>query len=498
MNIPLPCWRGPRGVPPIEDYAFWVPLSTDPVLASDPLRIALISLHTSPGAEPGSGDAGGMNVVVRHQAEALGALGHSVEILTRRSSPEQPNEMQLAPGVTLRFLSAGPAASVPKGEHEKFIDEFRMRMGTLGPYDVIHSHHWFSGMAALPLAHHWGMPHVQSFHSIAADVSTPLSAGERPESPGRMTGEAWLARESDAVVAISKAEAHTIMTQLGGPADRVSIVPPGVDGVLFHPAVAELAEGQTDRGYAVVAARLQPLKGIDLAIEAIAAVPADLRPDLLVSGDASADFDGYVDELKDLASRHGVLPHVHFIGPQSRVDLARLFRDARLVLVPSHSETYGLVALEAAASGVPVVAAASGGLREAVVDGVTGMVLESRDPAVWAAAIADIVSNPESARNLSAAARERAEHFSWARSAEGLLEVYRGLLQADASAGPGGTGDAGHAGDAVGQVGGESGRAGSVGRSAFVGGSGVIGRSGFIGGGVSAANHFSNTMQSRS
>jgi D-inositol-3-phosphate glycosyltransferase len=434
--------------------------------SSDSLRIALISLHTSPGAEPGSGDAGGMNVVVRHQAEALGALGHSVEILTRRTSPEQPAEAVLAPGVTLRFLTAGPAASVPKGEHEKFIDEFRMRMATFGPYDVMHSHHWFSGMAALPLAQHWGTPHVQSFHSIAADALTPLSEGERPESAGRMSGEAWLARESDAVVAISEAEAHTIESRLGGVPARISVVPPGVDGVLFHPAdqAADAAEvGSADdgsaelsstglestglstaglestglstaglestaaRGYAVVAARLQPLKGIDLAIEAIAAVPSELRPDLLVSGDASADFDGYVDELKALASQLGVLAHVRFIGPQSRADLARILRDARVVLVPSHSETYGLVALEAAASGVPVVAAASGGLREAVVDGVTGLVLDSRDPAVWAAAISDIVSNPEMAQRLAGAARERAERFSWERSAHVLLDVYRGL-----------------------------------------------------------------------
>ncbi|MGO4104750.1 glycosyltransferase [Leifsonia sp. YAF41] len=461
--------------------------------SSDPLRIALISLHTSPAAEPGSGDAGGMNVVVLHQAEALGALGHSVEILTRRSSPEQPSEMELAPGVRLRFLTAGPAASVPKGDHENFIDEFRMRMGTLGPYDVMHSHHWFSGMVGLPLAQHWGTPHVQSFHSIAADLSTPLSAGERPESPGRMAGEAWLARESDALVAISQAEADTIVTRLGGPEARITVVPPGVDGVLFHPAdvdagagaasvgagaasvgagageftadlIHNLAGPAEDRGYVVVAARLQPLKGIDLAIEAIAAVPDALRPDLLVSGDASADFDGYIDELNELATQLGVVEHVHFIGPQSRVDLARLFRGARIVLVPSHSETYGLVALEAAASGVPVVAAASGGLREAVVDGVTGMVVDSRDPAVWAAAMADILSNPETARHLSVAARERAERFSWESSAEALLEVYRGLLESDASAGPDSTRQAPDAGD-VGIAGGAASSTGSASRS---------------------------------
>ncbi|WP_241978591.1 MULTISPECIES: glycosyltransferase [Cryobacterium] len=407
-----------------------------------PLRIALVCLHTSPGAEPGSGDAGGMNVVVRHQAEALAAAGHQVEILTRRSSTEL-SDVQLTPGVTLRFLDAGPARPVPKGDHEGFIDAFRVRMAALGPYDVIHSHHWFSGMAALPLARLRGVPHVQSFHSIAADESTPLSAGERAESPGRMAGEAWLAQTSDAIVAISEAEADTVVRRLGGSPDRVAIVLPGVDGTLFRPTgvasaagVASPAEvtspaGATSpagRGYAVVAARLQPLKGLDLAIEAIAAVSAELRPELVIAGDASSDYDGYIDELQALAARHGIASGVRFVGPQSRADLAGLLRGARVVLVPSHSETYGLVALEAAASGVPVVAAAAGGLREAVVNGDTGVVLDSRDPEVWAEALTGILSNPAFARRLSLAARERAEHLDWPRSAEGLLAVYRSLV----------------------------------------------------------------------
>jgi D-inositol-3-phosphate glycosyltransferase len=396
---------------------------------SNPLRIALVSLHTSPGAEPGSGDAGGMNVVVRHQTEALASLGHTVDILTRRSSFETPEDLQLTPGVTLRFLDAGPAEPVPKGDHEAFIDAFRMRMAALDPYDIIHSHHWFSGMAALPLARLHGIPHVQSFHSIAADESTPLSSGERPESAGRMTGEGWLARESDAVVAISEAEADTVATRLGGRVDRIAIVPPGVDGTLFHP----LASAPSGPGYAVVAARLQPLKGLDLAIEAIAAVPDAVRPELIVAGDASADFNGYLDELKAIAARHGIEQGVRFVGPRSRVDLATLLRGARVVLVPSHSETYGLVALEAAASGVLVVAAASGGLREAVVDGETGVVLDSRDPGVWADALTEILSNPALARRLSLAARARAEHFDWPRSAAGLLVVYRALLRTGAS-----------------------------------------------------------------
>ena len=367
-----------------------------------------------------------MNVVVRHQAEALAALGHHVEILTRRSSPDMPAERSMGTRVTLRFLDAGPLAPVPKGDHESFIDEFRARADALGPYDIIHSHHWFSGMAMLPLARALGIPHVQSFHSIAADEATPLSDGERPESGGRMAGEAWLARESDLIVAVSAAEADTVVHRLGGSPAHIAVVPPGVDGELFHPRRG--GAGTTGTGYAVVAGRLQPLKGLDLAIEAIAAVPASLRPELVIAGDASADYDGYLDELGRLATRHGIGDGVRFVGPRSRLDLAELLRGARVVLVPSHSETFGLVALEAAASGVPVVAQGTGGLREAVLDGDTGLVIESRDPLVWAGAITEVLADPALARRLSTAARARAEAFDWSRSAEALLDAYCALL----------------------------------------------------------------------
>ncbi|KQP55804.1 glycosyltransferase [Agreia sp. Leaf283] len=398
------------------------------------LRIALVCLHTSPADEPGSGDAGGMNVVVLHQAQALASQGHDVEIITRRSTPTGPAVLNFGDRLRLRFVDAGPAHPLAKGDHELYIGEFSDALSALGPYDVFHSHHWFSGMAALPVARTRGIPHVQSFHSIAADDSTPLSDGERAESPGRMAGESWLARESDALIAISEAEAHTIETRLGGSPGRITVVSPGVDSELFAPAAPALGSHESRRPYAVVAARLQPLKGLDLAIEAIAAVPESIRPELVISGDASADFDGYIDELSQLAGRRGIADSVHFIGPQSRQALAELLRSARVVLIPSHSETYGLVALEAAASRVPVVAAASGGLREAVVDGVTGLVLDSRDPAVWADAIARLLSHGEEADELSSRARERAETLSWARSADALLGVYTGLVSSVAVA----------------------------------------------------------------
>jgi D-inositol-3-phosphate glycosyltransferase len=390
-----------------------------------PLRIGLVSLHTSPGDEPGSGEVGGMNVVVRHQAEALADLGHEVEIITRRSAATQPESVALVDGVCLRFVSAGPAEPVPKGEHDAFIEPFRAELEHLGPYDVLHSHHWFSGMAALPVARQHGIPHVQSFHSIAADATSPLSEGERPESAGRMAGEALLARESDMVVAISEAEAATVRDRLGAAADHVAIVPPGVDGSVFRPAHGST---RARRPYAVAAARVQPLKGLDLAISAIASVPLEVRPALVIAGDVSSEADGYVEELRRLAEDLGIADDVRFVGPQSRADLAFLFREASVVLVPSHSETYGLVALEGSASGVPVVAAAAGGLREAVVNGETGVVVESRDPLVWAGEITRILTEPEYAAQLAAAGRERAERLSWERSALGLVDVYRRVL----------------------------------------------------------------------
>ncbi len=393
---------------------------------TDPLRIGLVSLHTSPGDEPGSGEVGGMNVVVRHQAEALADRGHHVDIVTRRSSPTQPDSVSLVPGVCLRFVSAGPAEPVPKGEHDAFIEPFRAELAGLGPFDVLHSHHWFSGVAALPVARERGIPHVQSFHSIAAASDTPLSEGERPESAGRPAGEQMLARESDAVVVVSSAEAETVRDRLGGDPGRVWIVPPGVDGSVFRPAA--VGARRADVPYVVAAARVQPLKGLDLAIEAIADIDREARPTLVIAGDASSEAGDYVAELRRLASDRGIADRVTFVGPQSRADLAFLFRGAAAVLVPSHSETYGLVALEGSASGVPVVAAAAGGLREAVVDGETGVVLESRDPGVWAAEIARILTDAGYAASLSAAGREHAERLSWERSATGLEQVYRRVL----------------------------------------------------------------------
>jgi D-inositol-3-phosphate glycosyltransferase len=379
--------------------------------------------------QPGSGDAGGMNVVERAQAEALGKLGHHVELITRRNSPSDPDVSDLAPNVTLRHLTAGPTTPLPKSVIDQHIAEFAQGLAALGEYDLVHSHHWMSGVAALPLAHERGIPHVQSFHSVAALPGRSLHEGEPPESPARVPGEALVAQQSDAVVAISAAEARTVIERCGADPDKVSIVSPGVDREIFRPlAPGETRYGDWERGYVLFAARLQPLKGPDLAISAIAEVPREIRPHLVVAGDTSADFADYSAKLHDLVDCLGLGNDVTFLPPQSRADLAMLMRGARVVLVPSHSETFGLVALEAAASGTPVIAAAAGGLREAVAHAETGQLMDSRNAEDWGKALRRLLTEPGLLRRMGVVARVHARRFDWDFAASRLETLYTGLI----------------------------------------------------------------------
>lgn len=389
------------------------------------LRIALVSMHTSPVDSPGSGDVGGMNVVVRHAAEELGRLGHTVEIFTRRSDPDGPDVVDHAPGVSVHFLPAGPPRPATKTEQEGFLEPFTAELARHGPWDVIHSHHWFSGVCALPIARDRQVPHAQSFHSVAADPTSSLSDGERPEGPGRAPAELHLAAESDAVIAVSRAEADTVLARLGARPEKVVVVPPGVDTDQFRPGRQSLVGA---RPILLAAARLEPLKGLDLAIRAVAGIPAERRPLLVVAGAPTAGHEGYGDKLRDLARSLGVADDVRLAGPVTRDELAHRMRGADAVVVPSHSETYGLVALEAAASQTPVLAADVGGLREAVLDGVTGLLIADRAPSVWTAEIESLLADADRAAAWGRAGREHALHHTWQRTAAGWLAVYRNLL----------------------------------------------------------------------
>jgi D-inositol-3-phosphate glycosyltransferase len=405
---------GPVGEPAPRTYAG--------DMAERPLHIAVVALHTSPFAAPGSGDVGGMNVLVRATAERMASDGHCVEVITRRFTPDLPAVSTRPSGVVLRLIDAGPAALRPKGEQEAFVAAFRVGLDDVDDVDVVHSHHWLAGMAGLPFARDRCVPHVQSFHSIAAHPSTQLAEGERPESPGRLTGEAQLARGSDAVVAVSHAEQRTNVGRLRASPDRVHVVLPGVDATLFHRG----SRRTEPRPYVVTAARIEPLKGLDLAIRTIAALPDARRPDLVIAGGPTDGYERHVDELRALAAELDVTERVRFAGPLTREDLAELFAHASAVLVPSHSETYGLVALEAQASGIPVLASASGGLVEAV--NRQAVLLSSRDPREWAQRLGALLDDRPLWEAQSAAGIRFAAERSWDRTARETVRVYRELL----------------------------------------------------------------------
>lgn len=401
------------------------------------LSIGFVMLHTSPLDVPGTKDAGGMNVVVRAQAEALAAAGHRVRIFTRRSDTDTPSRVELRPNLTVVLLDAGAPRLLAKGEHEAVMVQFGDLLADelrTDPVQVLHAEHWFSGIAALPVARALGVPLVQSYHSIAAPPESPLGEGERPESPGRLAGEARLANEADLIIAVSEAERATVLERLAGDPGRVRVVPLGVDTELFHPCDTAACEEQRDwlrgggRAEVILVGRLHPLKGFDLAIDAISRIPEDQRPSLRIVGAPPPDGDEYVRALHDAVAQHGMLRTTAFDGALRRRELAERIRSATLMLVPSHSETFGLVALEAAASGVPVIARDAGGLREAVVAGETGALVAGDDASVWADAVLEMLGDAARLKEMGDAARAHALRRSWQASSERLVEVYRDVI----------------------------------------------------------------------
>jgi D-inositol-3-phosphate glycosyltransferase len=392
--------------------------------------MAVLSVHTSPLAQPGSGDAGGMNVYVLQTALHLARRGVEVEIFTRATTSADPAVVPVAPGVLVRNVVAGPFEGLAKNDLPTQLCAFTA--GVLraeanhepGYYDVVHSHYWLSGQVGWLARDRWAVPLVHTAHTLAAVKNAALADGDEPEPPLRAVGEQQVVDEADRLVVNTEDEARQLVSLHNADPGRIDVVHPGVDLTVFTPGdrlAARSALGLApDRPIVAFVGRIQPLKAPDVLLRAVAMLPG---VDVVIAGGASGSGLAAPDGLERLAADLGMADRVIFLPPQSREQLANVYRAADLVAVPSYSESFGLVAVEAQACGTPVVAAAVGGLPVAVADGRSGTLVDGHDPARWAAAIAgQLASNADA---FSRAAVAHAQQFSWDRTVDGLLGSYR-------------------------------------------------------------------------
>ncbi|ADD45580.1 D-inositol-3-phosphate glycosyltransferase [Stackebrandtia nassauensis] len=409
-----------------------------------PRRVAMVSMHTSPLEQPGTGDAGGMNVYVLQTARRLADRGVAVEIFTRATSSEQPPALSPSEGITVHYVPAGPFEGLSKGDLPSQLCAFTngvLRAEAAQPpgyFDVIHSHYWLSGQAAWLAAERWGVPHIHSAHTLAKVKNLHLAAEDTPEPFTRVVGEEQVVAESDALVTNTSSEAEVLVDLYRADPDKVTVTPPGVDPEVFTPGdklAARRRLGLPDDALVLgFAGRIQPLKAPDVLVRAVARLRA-LNPELaprlrlVVVGGPSGNGADNPRWLHDLAAELGIADAVTFLKPRAGHELAEVFRACDVVGVPSYNETFGLVALEAQACGTPVVAAAVGGLTTAVADGHSGLLIRGHDETDWANALDKLVTDAPRRARLAAGALDHAARFTWSHTADDLLGAYGDAIQ---------------------------------------------------------------------
>ena len=408
-----------------------------------PRRIAVLSIHTSPLDQPGTGDAGGMNVYVVETARRLAESGIEVEIFTRATSSSLAPVIDFMPGVKVRHITAGPYEGLLKQDLPAqlcAVSAGVMRVEAAYPegwFDLIHSHYWLSGQVGWLAADRWQVPLVHSMHTMAKVKNAELAEGDTPEPAMRVIGEEQVIAAADRLVANTSYEADQLINLHDADPQRIDVVHPGVDLDVFAPGDKAKARARfglrADQVVLLFVGRIQPLKAPDILIKAAAhLVQADptLRDRLVIAicGGPSGSGLDQPTALTDLVSQLGLANLVRFEPPGDRQTLADWYRAADLAVVPSYSESFGLVAVEAQACATPVVAANVGGLRTAVADGVSGVLIGSHDPLDYSHTIGALINNPERLHELSAGARMHAATFGWSATTAGLIATYRAAL----------------------------------------------------------------------
>jgi len=403
-------------------------------------RVAMISLHTSPLDQPGIGDAGGMNVYVLEVAKRLATRGIEVDIFTRATASAVEPQVLAADGVLVRHITAGPYEGLTKGELPGQLCVFAREVlraeaaKPLGHYDAVHSHYWLSGQVGALARDRWGVPLIHSMHTMAKVKNDALADGDTPEPEGRIIGEEQVVEAADMLLANTDLEAKQLINLYDADPGRVEVVHPGVDLDVFRPhdrlTVRRELGLPADAHVLLFAGRIQPLKAPDVLLRAVA-VLLERRPELrsrlvvpVVGGPSGSGLE-HPEALADLASDLGLADIVRFVPPVAQAELSRWYAAADLVAVPSYNESFGLVAVEAQASGTPVVAAAVGGLTTVVRDDVSGLLVDGHDAGAWAAALERIVTDEALRFRLAAGALDHARGFSWDRTADRTLDVYQ-------------------------------------------------------------------------
>jgi len=392
-------------------------------------ELAVLSLHSSPLAQPGVGDSGGMNVYVRELAASLAQAGVGVTVYVRRWHPGLADEVRVEPGFRVRHLDAGPV-DLPKEALPEVVDEFTEALVTeleRRPADVVHANYWLSGVVGHRVKHRLDLPLVSTFHTLAR---VKAETGD-PEPQRRVEAESEVVGCSDVILANAEEERSQLVRLYGADPSRVEIVPPGVEHAFFSPG--DRVGARTGLGLdphaptLLFVGRIQALKGLDVAVGALAELVAGPVPDarlVVVGGPSGAEGEATLAAVLAQAEALGVAGRIRWVPPQPHHLLSCWYRAADVVVVPSRSESFGLVALEAGACGTPVVAAAVGGLRTLVDHGRTGLLVDGRDPARFAAAIAEVLADAPAAARMGAAAAERARLATWSTAAARLRRIY--------------------------------------------------------------------------
>jgi D-inositol-3-phosphate glycosyltransferase len=361
-----------------------------------------------------------------------------VDIFTRRDHLDLPEVVELSPGVNVHHLDAGHDLHLTKEQvPAHFSDlsaEFKKALSGERSYDLIHSHYWLSGKVAMPVAKELKLPLVHTMHTMARVKNLNLAEGERPEPMIRVQGETQIVAAASALTANTDAEAASLVSLYDACPDTVHLVTPGVDLYNFTPgagrAVARKELGiAADTHVITFVGRIQPHKGPEILIQAISETLShspNLRPKLrvFIIGGASGVNGSEVERLKELVSWLNLADVISFLPPVPRTELPNWYRASDLVCVPSYSESFGLVALEAQACGTPVVATAVGGLRTAVADGISGVLVDGHNPRAWSSVLARLLQEPQRRVLLSMGAIEHASHFGWDATARGTLDIY--------------------------------------------------------------------------